>query len=45
MALDQLASEPLIRGTFLAILGVGFWAVGPLIGYYVWKRYRGDDEE
>ncbi len=42
MISDLLAAYPLLRGLLIAIIGVGFWAIGPVIGYYVWKRYRGE---
>ena len=30
---------------FWTLVGVGFWIVGPIVGYLLWKRWRGPEEE
>lgn len=42
MVTELFAEMPILRGVLGAVAGVGFWVAGPIVAYYVWKRYRGD---
>ncbi|WP_418282708.1 hypothetical protein [Halorubrum sp. DTA98] len=33
----------LLYGLLYALLGVGFWAAGFVVAYYLYKRWRGED--
>lgn len=45
MVLNLLTETPLLRGLFWTALGVGFWIGGVVLVHYLWKHYRGSEEE
>ena len=42
MVTELFTDAQVLRGLLAAIIGVGFWIVGPIVAYLVWKRYQGD---
>ncbi|MFA9517682.1 hypothetical protein ACERIT_10775 [Halopenitus sp. H-Gu1] len=44
MVTDLLTDPRMLSGIIWAIVGVGFWIAGPIVGYLLWKRWRGPDD-
>jgi hypothetical protein len=45
MVPDVLTDPRLLSGIFWTLVGISFWVAGPFVGYYLWKRWRGPDDE
>jgi putative copper export protein len=40
MAIESLASVPVLQGVLYGLIGVGIWVGGLLVFNWVWNHYR-----
>jgi hypothetical protein len=44
MVVEAFVESPLIRGFFIALLGVGVWVAGLVFFNWLWHHFRDDSE-